>query len=169
MTEDFTDEQRAKLAEFDAAPPAPESHDPRIWESLTDLLPCHPDHGCTDECECTAGEVRLAAERLVMAERLHQAECEGDGCCDRISRLAARTANEQRMAAGYAQARDRLADQERRQNLTGLRNEVVAGVERALLVERLEALAAEADRSRRFGSAGQVSTDDLRAALRDQP
>ena len=85
--EEFTDAEQAALARIEAAELAPEAYDPAIWRALTDLLPCHPDVGCADECECTSGELRLAIERLIMRERFHMSTCESDGCCDRSHRL----------------------------------------------------------------------------------
>ena len=82
--------EAARVARFEAAPAAPESHDPAIWEALSELLPCHPDMDCTEECECTSGELRLAMERLIMRERWHMANCESGSCCDRSHRLAMR-------------------------------------------------------------------------------
>ena len=96
---DFTAAEAEHLVRIEAAEPAPESYDPAIWSSLTDLLPCHPEQGCTDECECTSGELRLAMERLIVGERTHMADCEGDGCCDRSHWLAMRVENLAIMAA----------------------------------------------------------------------
>lgn len=84
----LTEAEAERVARFEAAPPAPESYDPTIWEALSELLPCHPEQDCTDECECTSGELRMAMERVILRERTHMADCEGDGCCDRSHRLA---------------------------------------------------------------------------------
>lgn len=94
MTADRTAEPDATFAplleSWEAREAAPEAHDPAIWAALTELLPCHPDMDCAEECECTSGELRLAMERLIMRERTHMADCESDGCCDRSHRLAMR-------------------------------------------------------------------------------
>ena len=79
-------EEQAVIDRFEAAKPAPEAHDPAIWAALSDLIPCPEFGDCGDECECVEGELRLAIERLIMAERLHRADCEGDACCVALER-----------------------------------------------------------------------------------
>lgn len=87
---ELTPTERKVVDRFDAAEAAPESYDGSIWATLTDLLPCHPDMDCADECECTSGQTRLAIERLILRERTHMADCEGDVCGDRSHALALR-------------------------------------------------------------------------------
>jgi hypothetical protein len=71
------------LARFEAAPAAPESEDPALWATLSDLIPCNDFAGCADECECAEGELRLAVMRLIVTERVHHTDCGDDeDCCN---------------------------------------------------------------------------------------
>lgn len=87
-------DRAARLAAIEAAPPAPESDDPALWEQLSDLIPCNPYVGCSDECDCAEGELRLAVQRLIVAERVHQEDCGDDEDCCNATSQRARLVNE---------------------------------------------------------------------------
>jgi hypothetical protein len=79
----LSDAEAERVARFEAAPAAPESEDPALWATLSDLIPCNDFAGCADECECVEGELRLAVLRLIVAERVHHTDCGDDeDCCN---------------------------------------------------------------------------------------
>jgi hypothetical protein len=81
--QELTDAEAERVARFEAAPAAPESEDPALWATLSDLIPCNDFAGCADECECAEGELRLAVLRLIVTERTHHTDCGDDeDCCN---------------------------------------------------------------------------------------